>query len=162
MTTKTFNLIASTVFIIPLISTPLKALILLGILFVFDFITGIGASYVEFHKIKLLDSTAPKHYILTSSKLRLSVVKFITYGLAILIAFGIEWAFVNGEFKLHDNIQTITLTTFVTAFCSIIEIYSIFFENVKRMGFDIIQKIKTISKEGWRLYKTLKNDKTES
>jgi len=145
----------------PATSTPLKALILLGVFFAMDFITGIGASYVESKKSTTSAYRTNNNYFLTSSKFRLSIVKFITYGLAVITARSIEWAFIPGEFSPNDNLNKMTLTTIVIGICCGIEIYSIFFENIKRMGFDIIQKIKTISKEGWRFYKYLKNERTE-
>ncbi|MCO6147534.1 phage holin family protein [Flavobacterium sp. NRK1] len=144
--------------VIPVLTTPQKAIILLGLFFTLDFITGICASYIEFKKNILPLPGSEKQYVLQSAKLRLSVIKFITYGLAIIIAYAIEWTFIIGEFEPHSKLQKMTLTTFVIAFCCTIEIYSIFFENIKRMGFDIIQKVKNISKEGWKLYKTITND----
>lgn len=88
-------------------------------------------------------------------------MKFICYGLAALIARGLEWAFIVEEFEPHEKLQKMTLTTIVIAFCCIIEGYSILFENVKRMGFDIVQKIKTMSKAGWSLYESVKNEQNE-
>jgi len=142
-------------------ATPLKALILLGVFFAMDFLTGLGASYIEFKNDVSHYPDDEKRYLLSSSKFRLSIVKFITYGLAALIARGIEWAFIPGEFETNEHLNKMTLTTIVIGICCAIEIYSILFENIKRMGFDIIQKIKTISNEGWRFYKYLKNERTE-
>lgn len=144
------------------LTTPQKAIILLAILFILDFITGIGASWVEFRKTKTVVPGSGKRYLIQSSKLRLSAVKFVTYGLVILIAHGLEWTFAIKEFELHPKFQKMTLTTIAIAFCCGIEIYSILFENIKRMGFDIIEKIKTISKSGWDLYKTIKNGNSKT
>ena len=150
------------VMIPPAMSTPIKALILLAIFFILDFLTGIGASYVEFKKSLPVLPGSGKRYVLSSSKMRLSVVKFITYGLAALIARGMEWVFIPGEFEPNENLNKMTLTTIVIGICCVIEVYSILFENVKRMGFDLIQKVKQIYKEGWKLYKYVKNGKDES
>lgn len=141
------------------LTTAQKACILLGFFFVLDFITGILASWVEFKKVLPLVPSSGKRYVISSTKLRLSGVKFITYAFGIICAWGIEVVFVlreipTGKITTHD----LTFTTIVIAFFCAIEFYSIFFENIKRMGFDIIHKVKTIVKSGWNLYKDVKDE----
>lgn len=142
----------------PVLTTPQKALILLGCLFVVDFITGIIASWVEFKKTLPVTPGSGKRYVIQSSKLKLSGVKFIIYGLGSLIAAGIEWVFIAQEFEPHKALKKLTLTAIVIGFFCVIEIYSIVFENFKRMGFDVIQEIKKIFKSGRDIYKTVKDD----
>lgn len=138
------------------LTTSQKAAALLGLFFILDFITGILASWIEHTKS---DSTTKKGYVIQSAKLRLSAVKFICYALGILCAWGIEMVFVLKRIPTGSiSTQNLTFTTMVIAFFCVIEFYSIFFENIKRMGFDIIQKVKKISSEGWKLFKTLKNE----
>lgn len=140
----------------PILTTSQKAALLLGIFFILDFITGILASWIEFRKT---NSGTGKKYVIQSSKLRLSAVKFICYALGILCAWGIEIVFVIKKIPSGSiSTQNLTFTTVVIAFFCVIEFYSIFFENIKRMGFDVIQKVKKISSEGWKLYKTIKNE----
>jgi phage-related holin len=140
-------------------TTTEKTLIFLAVLFLFDFITGIGASWVEFKKATPLVPGSVKRYLLSSAKLRLSAVKFTTYAMGIISAYGLECIFVIQEFQPgHFIQQKLTVTTIVTLFFCVIEFYSIFFENFKRMGFDIIQKVKNIFATGWDVYKTTKND----
>jgi len=148
--------------IMPVLTTPQKALILLGCLFVADFITGILASWVEFKKSLPVLPGSGKRYVIQSAKLKLSGVKFIIYGLGSLIAAGIEWVFIAQEFEPHKALKKLTLTAIVIGFFCVIEIYSIVFENFKRMGFDVIQEIKKIFKSGRDIYKTVNNDKTET
>lgn len=162
---KPSTLIAVTPLVaMPIMTTTHKALILLGGLFVVDFITGIWASYTE-EKEKL--EIKPKGFmqklahllnVVSSSKLRLSAVKFVTYSIAALTAKAVEWAFINGDFEPHEKLQRMSLTTIVVAFLCGIEAYSILIENAKRLGFDLIKKIKTISSKGWSLYKSIKNE----
>lgn len=163
------TLLASTVFykkpvcITPLIAsanftTIQKGLLLLAGLFVADFITGIAASCIEFKNNPPKINNAVKQYAIQSSKLRISIVKFCAYGMAILIGAGIEWAFIAEEFSPHEALKQMSLTTIVVAFCCIIETYSIVFENIKRMGFDIILELKNVAAKAWDLYTTLKND----
>jgi len=145
----------------PVFTTVQKSLILLGGLFVADFITGIIASYLEFKRSLPVLPASGKRYVIQSSKLRMSVVKFVFYGLSILTAYGIEIVFVSKEFELHADVKKMSLTTIMIAFCCGIEAYSIFFENIKRMGFDIIEKVKNIFKSGYSVYDTIKNENKE-
>lgn len=147
----------------PVFTIPQKALILLGGLFVVDFITGIWACWIEYKKDWPIDQiTGRRERLIKSAKLRLSAVKFGTYAIMILGAYGIEWVFILGEFEPHERLQKMTLATIVIAFCCVIEFYSIFFENVKRMGFDIVQKVKNITSDGWKLYKNVKGETNET
>lgn len=138
-------------------ATTKLTLFLLLFSIVLDFITGIGANYIEAKNEKT--SINKKKYLIESSKLRFSVLKFITYGLATLIAYCIEYIFRIEPFETYLSIQKITFTCIIISFCCTIEIYSIFFENIKRMGFDIILKTKRIISEIWKLYKILKGEK---
>lgn len=99
---------------IPVFSTSIKAFILLACLFIIDFITGIAASCIEFRKSRKPERG--KKYIIESSKMRLSAVKFSTYGIGILIAYGLEWVFILEDFNLHSNLHKISLSTLITAF----------------------------------------------
>lgn len=149
-------------FCIPILvlTTSQKAVMLLGLFFILDFITGILASWAKFIKT---NSNSEKRYLIQSSKLRLSAVKFICYALGILCAWGIEIVFVIKKIPSGSiSTQNLTFTTVVIAFFCAIEFYSIFFENIKRMGFDIILKVKKISSESWKLYKTIKNENNGS
>jgi len=119
----------------------------------------LAASCIEFRKSRKKPERGKK-YVIESSKMRLSAVKFSTYGMGILIAYGLEWVFILEDFNLHSNLHKISLSTLITAFFCVIEFYSIFFENVRRMGFDIIQKIKNISHKGWDIYNTIKNNES--
>lgn len=141
-------------------STFQKAIFLLVGLFIADFVTGIIASYIEYKKAKEL-TPAGADYLIQSSKLRLSLVKFITYCLAIVGAYGVEWVYVAVEFEVHENVNKMTVSTIVVAFCSAIEFYSIFFENLKRSGFDIVAKGKKLISAITSLIKTVKNAKNE-
>lgn len=156
-------IIGSPAFVMPVLTTPQKAILLLAAFFIADFITGIIASWIEFRKIKPIVPGSGKRYVIQSSKLRMSAVKFICYALGILCAWGIETVFVIKEIPAgHISTENLTITTIVIAFFCLIEFYSIFFENVKRMGFDIIQNVKKISSEGHKLYKNIKGETNEN
>lgn len=147
----------------PLYTTVEMACGILAVFFVIDFITGILASWVEFKKVPPLVPASGKRYLIQSSKLRMSGVKFICYALAILCAWMLESVFMIKEIPTgHISTKNLTLTTVVIAFFCLIEFYSIFFENIKRAGFDIVQKIKNISRSGWGVYKSIKNEKDET
>jgi len=145
------------------LSTVQKAALFLVILFVVDFVTGIGASWVEFKKAAPLVPASGKRYLFQSSKARLSIVKGVFYILWTLLWWGVENIFVIKEIPSgHISTENLTLTTYAIAILCAIEFYSIFFENLKRMGFDIIQMVKKISSSGWGLYKTIKNQDNET
>lgn len=134
-----------------------KAWYLLALVYILDFITGIYASFVEAKrndkfkeefstkntywqkigaKIKLLFDT------ISSEKLRKSIVKAIAYLLLILLVFFVEKTFLIKAFQLisiSDKQWTITLIA--QGICIGIEMYSIFLENLKRAGFDIVGNI---------------------
>ena len=118
-----------------------KALILLLIFFVIDFITGIIASWREKKDKEKIDPTIKEQSLISSEKLKLSAVKAFTYTSAILGVWGIEKAFFIRTFKF-ENVSTedLTITLIFVGFCCVIEFYSIVFENFKRMGFDISKK----------------------
>ena len=118
-----------------------KALILLLIFFVIDFITGIIASWREKREKEKIDPTIKEQSLISSDKLKLSAVKAFTYASAILGVWGIEKVFFIRTFKF-ENISTehLTVTLIFVGFCCAIEFYSIVFENFKKMGFDISKK----------------------
>lgn len=145
------------------LSTNVKAAYVLMGLFVLDFITGVWASWAEFQRSIPVTPGSGKRYVVQSGLLQLTAVKFVVYGLTILVALALEWAFIapGKEFEPHESLNKMTLTTFWILFLCIIEVYSIVFENIKRIGFDVIQTIKKIAKNGWDIYKTVKDEKTE-
>lgn len=137
-------------------NTPHHAILLLLFCLITDFITGLIASWIENNK----KADLPPHNenIIKSAKLRLTAIKFVSYSLGILGAWGIETIFLIKKIPSgYISTTELTLTTYVIGFFITIEVYSVFFENIKRMGFDIIQKSKIIINEIWKFYKTLKN-----
>lgn len=127
------------------LSSAERAAIFLLFLFIADFVTGIAASWVEFKAAKPLVPASGKRYLIQSAKLRLSGIKFVCYALGLLCAYGIEIVFVVKKFNPSMiTTEDLTFTTIITAFFCAIELYSIFFENVKRMGFDLIAKFNKV------------------
>lgn len=147
---------------IPTLTTPQQSTILLLISIILDFITGLLANWFEIKKNKKAPGNN-ESYVIDSAKLRLTAVKIGCYTMGILGAWGIETIFLIQKIPSgYFSTQELTLTTFVIGFFCTIEIYSIFFENIKRMGFDIIQQLKTISSEVWKLYKTIRNGPSDN
>jgi hypothetical protein len=147
---------------LPALTTTQMAMLFLAGLFIGDFITGIMASFHEFKKSLPVLPGSGKRYVLSSAKMRMSGVKFITYAIGILSAYSLETILLIDKSKPGDIIkQQLTLTTIATLFFCVIEFYSIFFENIKRMDFDIIQKLKKIIKTAWDIYRLIKGEKKE-
>lgn len=108
-----------------------------------DFITGVLASW-NLWKDSKIESNFWK-YGFSSSRLRTSLVKSITYFLFIICAYGIEQIFKIKTFKAESYTEhQITLTLFAIAVACAIEFYSIFFENLPKAGFSIELKVKAI------------------
>lgn len=124
-----------------------KALLLLLLFFIIDFITGILASWKEKKEKEKVDPTLKEQSLISSDKLKLSAVKAFTYTSAILGVWGIEKVFFIKTFKF-DNVTTegLTITLIFIGFCCAIEFYSIVFENFKRMGFDIAKRFISVVK----------------
>ena len=140
MFTKTSGLILA----IPTIAIsttidPQKSILFLCLLFTIDFATGITGSYVEWIK------TDRKTTLISSEKLRMSAVKLFTYFSGILVVYGVELVFFEKHFKFKSiTDKDFTITSIAIAFFCAIEIYSIVFENFKKMGFDVFANIKKI------------------
>lgn len=129
-------------------------------LMTFDFITGVLASWSIWKNSKI-ESNFWK-YGFSSSRLRLSLVKSITYFLFIICAYFIEWIFKIKTFKAESYTEhQITLTLFAIAVACAIEFYSIFFENLPKAGFSIEKNVKAIFllvKAGIKSVKNISND----
>lgn len=146
--------------VIPLLTIPQQSGLLLLFSIILDFITGILANWIEMRKNKI--SVQSGKFFIESAKFRLTAVKIGCYSMGILGTWGIETIFFIQKIPSgYIATKNLTLTTYVIGFFCMIELYSIFFENVKRMGFDIIQKTKTISSEAWKFYKIIKNGPTD-
>jgi hypothetical protein len=125
-----------------------KAIYLLIGLYVLDFITGVLASWTEKREAEKKDPKLKEQNLISSEKLKLSGVKAFTYASAILAVWAIEKVFIIKSFKF-DSIsdQHMTITLVFIGFCCSVEFYSIFFENLKRAGFDIRKKFFTVTGE---------------
>jgi hypothetical protein len=112
-------------------------------LMILDFVTGVLASW-NLWKDSKIESNFWK-YGFSSSRIRLSLVKSITYFLFIICAYGIEQIFKIKTFSAESYTDhKITLTLFAIAIACAIEFYSIFFENLPKAGFSIEKKVKSI------------------
>lgn len=120
-------------------------LILLFGLFLLDFATGIYASWIEKKQKEKEDPELAKENLISSKKLRLSGVKAFIYCSGTLAVYGVEKVFFIKTFKFESvSEQGFTITMLIVAFFCAIEFYSIFFENFKRAGFDIVAMVKKI------------------
>lgn len=132
------GIITGTIVLVSSMTSVQKAIYLLMIFFILDFITGITASLIEKRKKEKENPAFKEQALISSDKLKLSAIKAFTYTSSILGVFGIEKVFFIKTFKF-ENVSTedLTVTLIFIGFCCSIEFYSIVFENFKRMGFDI-------------------------
>jgi hypothetical protein len=108
-----------------------------------DFFTGVLASW-NLWKDSKIESNFWK-YGFSSSRIRQSIVKSVTYFLFIMCAYGIESIFKIKTFRAESYTEhQITLTLVSIAVSCAIEFYSIFFENLPKAGFSIENKVKAI------------------
>lgn len=116
-----------------------SAIVFLCVLDVLDFISGIAASYIQWSK------TDRKTNLISSEKLKMSGVKVFTYFSTILVVYGVELVFFDKRFQFTTVTEKdFTITSIAIAFFCAIEIYSIVFENFKKMGFDVLANIKKL------------------
>ena len=122
------------------------------IFYVFDFITGILASWREKRESEKTDPSLKDKDLISSDKLKLSGIKAFTYASAILAVWGIEKVFIIKSFKFSNiSDQDMTITLIFIGFCCAIEFYSIFFENFKRAGFDIKKNVFKVTSEAKKI-----------
>ena len=134
-------ILAPVIIPISMAKTTQLAIEFLLFLMITDLFTGILASYFEMRKeskVKLVD-------VVSSEKLKRSGVKFILYFFSVIIAYFIQEIFKIKTFTLIISDMKLNLVIGVIGFWCIVESYSIFFENFKKMGVDIKSTIKKIT-----------------
>jgi phage-related holin len=148
-----------TVVTLSIFSSVQKAILLLFLFFILDFITGILASWREKKQAEKENPKLKETSLISSDKLKLSAIKAFTYASAILSIYGIEKVFFIKTFKI-DTIsdEDMTITLIFVGFCCAIEFYSIVFENFKRMGYDIVKKFTNTVTGVKRLISRLQKD----
>lgn len=153
-----------------------KAWYLLLAVYSIDFVTGILGSYtiqmnIEKTKdryIKIKESTRLVRILysieffvnnISSQKLRKSIIKAVGYTLFILLFWAVQEIFKikTWTFDSFSHMEW-NLTLMAQAGCIASEIWSILFENLKKMGFDLISKITGISKTYKEIKKEIKQE----
>lgn len=149
--------ISLTIPIVSSVATSSKsfAIYSLGLLMLFDFITGIGASYVEKKELEKTNPELKNENLISSKKLKLSLLKIIIYFGGILCAHGLETTFYFKPFEFSMLEKPVSISLLAIGFCCAIEFYSIFFENFKRMGIDILGILKKMVGTGKEIKETI-------
>lgn len=128
-----------------ILTTTQKAISLLVLLMIFDFMSGIGASYFRKKKFEKDNPTAEKERLISSEKLKKSGVKFFLYSMTIFCSYFLGVIFQLKTFTLLVSDLEMNLCIGVIGFWCLVECYSIFFENFKDMGFDIKSIVKKLT-----------------
>lgn len=157
-----------------------SAIYLMILLMGIDFITGLIASFIEekkeFYasffssKNKLINNflylsnkgsiykvrcfLMKLNHIITSDKLKDTIVKVFLYFGTIIITYLFESLFIIKQFKVFFSDLNFTLTLSLVLFCIGREFYSIFFENFKRMGIDV----KSVLSKYFKIIKDVKKE----
>lgn len=156
-------IIAPTLGLVTFSDSLLGIFLLLGLMAV-DFITGVLASW-NIWKNSKIESNFWK-YGFSSSRIRLSIAKSVTYFLFILCSYSIEVIFRIKSFGSNNYTDhELTLSLLAIAVACSIEFYSIFFENLPKAGFDIwgyFKKITAKIKSGIKTVKDITDDNSNS
>lgn len=150
-----------------------QLLIFLAVLLLIDFGTGILVSFkIAKDKAKKEGKFATKqttdhkfwtrlmfkvrfyYNVIESEKLRLSLLKMTMYMFAIIGAKTIQSMFKIKPFSFSFSEAQWTITIIVISICCVFEVHSIVMENVKKLGYDLIDKIFSV----FRSYKEIKNE----
>ncbi len=129
------------------------SLFALFFVFVLDFITGVCASYKEFKQA----NAAPRVYFIESSKLRLSILKAVSYMLFILLSYVFYLIILDKPFSIPGSTRQFTIVEITSGLCMAIECLSIL-ENIKRIGFDFIGSVTIGAHKFWDLIHAIKHD----
>lgn len=125
--------------------------VLLGV-FIADFITGVTASFHE----KKLNGERCSIYDFRSGKVRLSILKGVTYILFILLSWFFYVYMFDKALPMPGSTRAFTIPEIGVGICIAVESWSII-ENFKRLGFDLIGKIQNIASKVWNVINTVKN-----
>lgn len=179
-TPKGLSIAIPTMASVAIISNETRAWYFLFVVFGIDFITGIAASYYlnfkengkteEYFNILKLKGFKKELYLffyklryfidnVSSEKLRKSIVKAVGYTFFILGSYFIQNIFgiKTWEFETISHL-TWSLTLFAQAICIGIEIWSILFENFKKLGFDIVKVFRQVIGTYKEIKKEIKED----
>lgn len=121
-------------------------LMMLVVVFLVDYATGLGASWAERHT---RESSSP--FFLQSKKMRDSLLKACTYLLFIFMSWVMWYLFFDGTVTLPISTKPINIISITIGVCIAVEMWSIL-ENMKRMGFDLLGKIVRTFKTFWKTY----------
>lgn len=148
LTTPTGVLVSIPMIAVPFLTNLQLSFVLLFGLFLADFGTGILASYYVKREEEKTNPALKEENLISSEKAKYSVVKGLAYTMSSLGVYFIEKIFFIKTFRI-DSIseKDLTITLIWVGFCSAIEFYSIFFENFKKMGFDLRKEFNSLSRK---------------
>jgi phage-related holin len=129
---------------LPILSQLQESLWLLFWLMVVDFFTGIIASWFEKNKAEKTNPELKKENLISSEKLKKSGFKTLLYICSILAVFHVQKTFQLKTFQLSFSELNLSPGMVIIFFWCMVEFYSIVFENFKKMGFDVMEKIGNI------------------
>lgn len=145
MTTKKGIAFIAPVVVASTIVNVKSVIVLLIALMIADFATGILASYTVWKKEHAGKLEKPR--LISSQKLIKSGYKIFFYFSIIIVSYAIEKIFFINTFSFSFSVANFTVTTMATAFLCLIELFSIFAENLPKVGFDVIEMTKKIYKK---------------
>lgn len=123
------------------------SLILLLIMFTIDYVTGLSAAWKEGK-----ENDAP--FFIESKKIRQSILKACTYLLFIFMSWMMWYLFFDGTVHLPVSTKEVNIISITIGICMAVEMWSVL-ENMKRLGFDLLAKVRKTFSGFWKAYKNI-------
>lgn len=178
-TSKGLALAAPTVYYISTFHVENQALLFLGILYFVDFITGLmvsfkvakesaikkgvykelifeGSGYSSYMKYLLVRGMFKIRFyaeVISSSKIKLSILKGVVYMMFIVLAKTIQMMFKLKPFSFDISPIEWSITLIVICVCCACEAHSIFIENFTKLGFNMLDRVFSVFKT-YKKYKS--------
>ena len=138
--------------LIPILAVPFVikteyTILLLLCLMVVDFATGVLASNEKRKRYLKTDEALKGKFTISSGNLKKSGVKFLLYFTTIITAFFMEKIFFIKSFSFDFSEAELRITIIVIGFWVCVEVYSIVFENIRELGFDLYGYVKNAIKK---------------
>ncbi len=140
---------------LPVLSTKQHIGLMLTALMIGDFITGLAVSNLEKKKLEKTDPDLKNNNLFSSDKFKTKTgVKLVLYMSTTFIAYWGEHVLKINTFNIPISSLDFTITIAVMCVWMGVEIHSIVFENIKKLGFDVLAIFGKMKKVWTELKKT--------
>ncbi|WP_372744296.1 phage holin family protein [Lutibacter sp.] len=146
---------------LPVLSTKQHVGLMLAILMIVDFATGFAVSKKNKKEAEKLKPELKTENTFSSETFKVKTgIKLFLYMSTIFIAYWAENVLKINPFNFSFSTLEFTITIVIMCIWMIVEMYSIFFENVKKLGFDILGSFGKIKRIWSELKKPIQDENT--